>query len=140
MIKQKLRERGYIFDPFGRRYHLELSRAYVGLNRLIQGWAASMFKVGFVRTCALFASPWYGGQVHPIMRRPMMMGPKVLTCVHDELDSEVPVEFDDGLLDFSVRSCMTLMGGLRIPLSTSSESSAKSWDDAGSRDYEYGGL
>lgn len=140
MIKQKLRERGYIFDPFGRRYYLEMSRAYVGLNRLIQGWAASMFKVGFVRTCDLFASPWYGGEVHPVMRRPIMVGPKVLTCVHDELDEEIPVEFDDGLLDFAVRSCMTLMGGLRIPLSTSSESSSKSWDAAGARDFEYGGL
>ena len=140
MIKQKLRERGYIFDPFGRRYYLGMDRAYVGLNRLIQGWAASMFKVGFVRTCDLFASPFYGGKIHPIMRRPIMVGPKVLACIHDELDEEIPVEYDDGLLDFAVRSCMTLMGGLRIPLSTSSERSAKSWDSADSTEFDYRGL
>ncbi len=140
VIKQKLRERGYIFDAFGRRYHLPMARSYVGLNRLIQGWAASMFKVGFVRTCDVFAAPCYAGVMHPIMRRRVMEGPKVLTCVHDELDEEIPVEFDDGLLDFQVRSCMTLMGGLRSPLSTSSESSATSWDDVGPRDFDYKGL
>ncbi len=140
IIKAKLRERGYIFDPFGRRYHLPMARAYIGLNRLIQGWAASMFKVGFVRTCDLFASPFYGGTEHPIMRRRIMEGPKVLTCVHDELDEEIPVEFDGGLLDFGVRSCMTLMDGLNVPLSTSSESSASSWDAVEARDFEYGGL
>jgi hypothetical protein len=69
-----------------------------------------------------------------------MVGPKVLACIHDELDEEIPVEYDDGLLDFAVRSCMTLMGGLRIPLSTSSERSAKSWDSADSTEFDYRGL
>lgn len=140
MIKQKLRERGYVFDPFGRRYYLPVSRAYVGLNRLIQGWAASVFKVGFVRTVDLFSSPYYGGVDDRVMRLPRMGGALVLTCIHDEIDSEIPYELDDGLLDFCVRSCMTLIGGLKVPLSTSSESSNVSWDGAAPREFTYEGV
>lgn len=43
-IKQLLSARGYVKDYFGRRAYLEMRRAYVGLNRVIQGSAADLFK------------------------------------------------------------------------------------------------
>lgn len=127
-IKEKIRTRGYVFDKFGRRYYLPMARSYVALNRLIQGWAASAFKIGFVRTCAVYCSNAYGGVAHPTMNRRTFGETSVLLCVHDEMDSEVPIELDDGLLDFCVRSSMTGIHGLRVPLGASSESSVQSWD------------
>jgi hypothetical protein len=130
-IKAVLRERGYIFDPFGRRYYLPMNLSYVGLNRLIQGWAASIFKTGFVRVCDLFSSPGLEcGAVDPITRRPEMNGARVLTCIHDELMAELRREIDTIPVDWAVRSCMTSFYGLKVPLGTSSERSIRSWDEA----------
>ena len=129
-IKVALRDRGYVFDPFGRRYYLPVSRAYVGLNRLIQGWAASVFKVGFVRTVDLFESPEFGaGQMNDITGRRTQDGARVLSCIHDEQMGEVHKELDDARMDWAVRSCMTAFYGVRVPLASSSERSNKSWDD-----------
>jgi DNA polymerase I-like protein with 3'-5' exonuclease and polymerase domains len=130
MIKSALRNRGYIFDEAGRRYYLPIQKAYIGLNRLIQGFAAVVFKMGFVRTCQLFTGDALGGSgVHPITRRRHMDGALVNTCIHDEMLCEVPKAVDHRLTDFAVRSSMTLVHGLKVPLGTSSEASPKSWDD-----------
>ncbi len=130
-IKQRLRERGYVFDPFGRRYFLPMNRSYVGLNRLIQGWAATVMKVGFVRISELFASPALGGgSVHPVMGRRTPDECRGLKIVHDEIIAEVLHKHNTQNLDFMVRSCMTLMHGLNVPLGTSSEMSDRSWDEA----------
>jgi DNA polymerase I-like protein with 3'-5' exonuclease and polymerase domains len=126
-IKATLRSRGYIFDPFGRRYYLPMNRSYVGLNRLIQGWAASVFKVGVVRMCDVFESMG-DRSVHPVTKRMMPTGPRLLTCVHDEAMVEVPKGSDTPEFDWTVRTCMTAVHGLRGPLGTSSERSSVSWD------------
>jgi DNA polymerase I-like protein with 3'-5' exonuclease and polymerase domains len=129
-IKAVLRRRGYIFDPYGRRYYLPMNRAYVGLNRLIQGWAASAFKVGFVRSARVFASPSMGGEgAHRLTRRPMPGRARILTAIHDEKMSEVAKDLDTFELDWAVRSCMVAHHGLKVPLGTSSEGSDRSWDD-----------
>lgn len=128
-IRVALRKRGYIFDPFGRRYYLTPDRSYVGLNRLIQGWAAGAFKLGMVRTCDVFESMG-DRRVHPVTRRLMPTGPRLLTCIHDEQLGETPVELNTPELDWAVRTCMTAVHGLRVPLSTSSESSLTSLDAA----------
>lgn len=43
-VKQLLRSRGYIKDYYGRYFYLPVDKAYVGLNRVIQGCAADVFK------------------------------------------------------------------------------------------------
>ena len=126
-IKAKLRSRGYVFDPYGRRYYLTPDRAYVGLNRLIQGWAASAFKEGFVRLCALLASPAMGGSYDPLMRRNRMDKSRVLNLVHDENLSEIPYELDTEAVDLAMRSCMTAFRNVKVPLASSSERGS-SWD------------
>ena len=128
-IKTKLRTRGYVFDPYGRRYHLTPDRAYIGLNRLIQGWAASAFKQGFIRTCAFMASAAMGGKYDPVMRRRRMDQSRVLNLVHDENLSEIPFELDTVEVDLAIRSCMTAFHNLKVPLASSSERGT-SWDDA----------
>lgn len=131
MIKTMLRRRGYIFDPFGRRYYLPSSRAYVGLNRLIQGWAATVCKVGMVRTCELFESSAFGGlDVDIVTGRRTQDACMIRNAVHDEFIAELAQQFDDLRTDYCVRSCMTLFHGLNVPLGTSSERSHRSWDEA----------
>ncbi len=130
-IKMTLRKRGYIFDPFGRRYFLPMSKSYVGLNRLIQGWAASAFKVGFVRMSELSESPGFGaGSRDPITGTRRREGMRILTCIHDENMAEVHRDLDGPMVDWSVRMCMVGIHGLKVPLGTSSERSTRSWDEA----------
>lgn len=130
-IKSVLRRRGYIFDPYGRRYYLPINRAYVGLNRLIQGWAASVFKVGFIRSCHIFASPGMGGAgIHPLTRRHMPGEARMVTCIHDESMGEVKHSRNTFDLDWAVRTSMVAHHGLNVPLGTSSEESSTSWDQA----------
>lgn len=43
-IKQEVMKKGYIYNFFGRRYYLFSDEAYKGLNRLIQGTSADLFK------------------------------------------------------------------------------------------------
>ena len=43
-IKGLLRQRGYVRSYYGMHFHLDVDHAYVGLNRVIQGTAATLFK------------------------------------------------------------------------------------------------
>lgn len=43
-IKGLLRQRGYVRSYYGTHFHLDVAHAYVGLNRVIQGTAATLFK------------------------------------------------------------------------------------------------
>jgi hypothetical protein len=126
-----LRSRGYVFDPFGRRYYLPVARAYVGLNRLIQGWAATAFKVGFVRTSEVFRSPGFGGgSIDSVTGLRRSDGARILTCIHDEQMGEIHRSLDNVRTDWVVRSCMTNLFGLNVPLASSSERSDGPWDNA----------
>lgn len=40
-----VRNRGWIFNKYGRRYHLKPQEAYIGVNRLVQGTTADQIKV-----------------------------------------------------------------------------------------------
>jgi DNA polymerase I-like protein with 3'-5' exonuclease and polymerase domains len=44
MIKGLLRQRGYVRSYYGMHFYLDVDHAYVGLNRVIQGTAATLFK------------------------------------------------------------------------------------------------
>lgn len=48
-IKSLLYKRGYVKSYYGMRFYLEVKRAYVGLNRVIQGSAATLFKEKLVK-------------------------------------------------------------------------------------------
>ncbi len=43
-VKQTLKARGYIYNYFGRRYTYPVDLSYIGLNAIIQGSAADLFK------------------------------------------------------------------------------------------------
>jgi DNA polymerase-1 len=47
-VKQKLQACGWVRNYFGRRYYIPTSKSYVGLNAIIQGGAADLFKQALV--------------------------------------------------------------------------------------------
>jgi len=43
-VEATVRERGYVFNKYGRKYYIDMNKAYVGVNYLIQGTAAEIVK------------------------------------------------------------------------------------------------
>lgn len=72
-IERVIGERGYIFNRFGRRYHMTVDKAYVGVNREVQGSCGDMVKVAQHR-------------VHKLL-----LGKKsvMIDNVHDELQFDI---------------------------------------------------
>lgn len=76
---QEAKENGEIFNPFGRRYELDLDFAYRAVNYLIQGTAADVMKNGLIN-------------VHTVLKKNgwWKAGVRLLVTVHDEIIIEVP--------------------------------------------------
>lgn len=77
-IKQLLSQRGYVRGFFGRRAYLGVDRAYVGLNRVIQGTAADLFKQKMGKLFAKDMVAKHHG--------------KMVLQVHDAIYAHVPLE------------------------------------------------
>ena len=107
--------------------HLSAVGAYVAVNRFIQGYAAALYKVGYVRANQLLGMRTFGGgAVHPVTRRPTQksFGER---AIHDETIFMLRKEIDTPLTDYCLRSAMTLMTGVGVPLETSSERYEREW-------------
>jgi DNA polymerase I-like protein with 3'-5' exonuclease and polymerase domains len=66
-------DRGYIFNRFGRRYHLTKDQSYISLNRWVQGTCADMVKMAMIR-------------VHNLLEGKKS---KLINQVHDELQADI---------------------------------------------------
>lgn len=53
-IDETISSRGYIFNRFGRRYHLTSDKSYIGVNRWVQGSCSDMVKLATARVHKLF--------------------------------------------------------------------------------------
>ena len=73
--EREIRERGYVEDMFGRRYHIPQKLAYKGINAAIQGGCATILKINM-------KAVWRDARLRQI-------APLILT-VHDELGFEIP--------------------------------------------------
>jgi DNA polymerase-1 len=80
-IKNAIYAKGYIRNYFGRRYYMSVDKAYIGLNYLVQGSAADLFKTMVNRI--LDANP----------------RAEMIDNIHDALLCEVPVEFAQAYYD-----------------------------------------
>jgi DNA polymerase-1 len=81
-IRDKIESVGYVETLFGRKQIVRPDKAYVGMNALIQGSAADVFKAGVVAVDKAIAE-W---DAHPIL------------FVHDEIVLEAPTEHADEIL------------------------------------------
>jgi len=68
-VQETVRERGYIFNKYGRRYYLDAQKAYVGVNYLIQGTTADLVKE----------------RMNDVVKELRACESKVLVQIHDEL-------------------------------------------------------
>lgn len=75
-IKAKVAEHGHVSTIIGRKQLIPKDKAYIGLNGLIQGSAADIFKMGVVAAAEAVAK--YDG--------------RLVMFVHDEIVCEVPTE------------------------------------------------
>jgi hypothetical protein len=79
-VRAKIESTGYVTTIMGRKQPVNRDKSYVGLNALIQGSAADIFKQG-----------------HPRRRPAQAAGFQPVLFVHDELVSEGPTEARRGL-------------------------------------------
>lgn len=70
LVRQKLGEKGYLEDVFGRQYYVPLKEYYKGVNYLIQGCAGNIFKKALTRVADI-------------------PGANVIMLIHDEIVIEL---------------------------------------------------
>lgn len=75
-IKNDLIRKGFISNPFGRAYHIDVKFGYRGLNYLCQGTSADQMKLGLLKLWK-----WL---------RANGMRSKIICTVHDEIIVEIP--------------------------------------------------
>jgi DNA polymerase-1 len=100
-IYKKVARDGYVSTINGRKQMVGKDKGYVGLNALLQGSAADIFKRGLIDTSEAIAH--LGGQ--PVL------------FVHDELVSEVPIEHAEEcrrLQDQAMRDAWDLYPSLQV--------------------------
>lgn len=110
-IETTIAKRGYIFNKFGRRYHILPDEAYIGINRLVQGSSADMVKV----------TQW---RVNRLLQGKKS---KLLNQVHDEL--QVDVHHSELDVVEKVRECMQYFPNLKVKMRVDVDYSHISWAD-----------
>lgn len=82
-IRKKVEATGHVTTLMGRRQPVSRDKAYVGLNALIQGSAADIFKQGIVN----------------VTERTAHLGATPILFVHDEVVTECPTEYAQECLE-----------------------------------------
>lgn len=72
-VKNAVKQRGYLVNRFGRRYHLFRGEAYMGVNRLCQGTIADLVKYAMIK----------------VARKIEVFDARIIMMVHDEIITEV---------------------------------------------------
>lgn len=112
-VRQKLFQRPYIRNFYGRRFYIPAELAYIGVNYLCQGTAADLIKTKMIE-CA------------PIAKQ---FGASLVTQVHDELLFSCPKE---NVAQFAPRvvEAMETNCGFRVPIIADCEVSQTNWAEA----------
>ena len=81
-----VRERGYVLNPFGRRYYVPSESAYKSLNYMVQGSCAEVIKRAMINVYNLF---------EPYKLTLKDKAPRLILTIHDELGLKIPKELDN---------------------------------------------
>jgi len=112
-IEQAIKTRGYVFNRFGRRYHLPPEKSYVGVNRLVQGTCGDMKKLALVRIARLLEDK--------------KARTKVINDVHDEIQFDVHHQELD--LVPQIRACMETFSQVGIRMHVDIDYSHVAWSE-----------
>lgn len=110
-IDQAIRSRGYVFNRFGRRYHLPVEKSYVGVNRLIQGTTGEIKKLAAARVASFLED--------------LRARTRMTNDVHDELQFDVHHRELD--LVPQVRELMEAFPQVGVKLKVDVDYSHESW-------------
>lgn len=108
-IEKAIATRGYIFNKYGRRYHMRTDESYVGINRLVQGSSADMVKVAGWRISSLLQG-----------KKSVMMNQ-----IHDEV--QVDVHRSELHLVEMIREAMQHFPNLKVKMQVDVEYSSETW-------------
>lgn len=94
-------EPGWIKDPFGRKHRLQMKDSYKALNRLVQGTAANVLKIGMARAVRKVGH-WPLFQVHDelVFQFPIGEGEALAKVVKERMESvqeffpNIPIRVD----------------------------------------------
>jgi len=111
-LKQDLKQKGYVTNPFGRRYRIKLKFAYKALNYMCQGTSADQMKKAMVDI-------WY-------WLRENNLKSKMILTVHDEIVLEVP-PVEERLVLPKVKAIMEDLETYFVPMTVSVEKVAMNW-------------
>ncbi len=113
---------GYVKDAFGRVYYVPLDKSYVGVNRLIQGCAASLLKT------AMVAVYNYLDQISA--ERGFRVG-QILNLIHDELDIELSDKLEDQeKVALKIKDIMEDFPQFKVPILVDMKQSKTNWAEA----------
>lgn len=120
----RCRQRGYIFNPYGRRRHLPRRGAHKAFNSLVQGCAMDIIKERMVAV-----SPRY----NPITRQ---LGIRMAANVHDEILFEAPIEImmDPEVHAHLINTLESPSIEFRVPIKTGLGVSLTTWKEAAGDD------
>lgn len=110
-IEKAIGTRGYIFNRYGRRYHLKSDEAYIGINRLVQGSSADMVKI----------AQW---RCHELLKGTQSY---LINSVHDELQFDI--HHSETHLIEKIRGAMEYFPDMQVKMKVDMDYSHLSWSD-----------
>lgn len=113
-LSHQLKQKGYITNPFGRRYYIPIKFSYKALNYLCQGTSADQIKQSMVNI-------WYWLQ----KRAPKT---KILIMAHDELIFEIPHSEEKRVVPELVKMMQDLTTYF-VPITVGLDVALRKWSD-----------
>lgn len=118
-VAEEVREFSYVMLPFGSKLYVPISKAYAGLNYLIQGTAALILKRAEIMISKYFREVWDNRL-------------RLLLPIHDELVIHFPrelLQYRDNIL-YDISRLMTDIPEINVPLEVEYKSTTSTWDRA----------
>ena len=113
-FKADLSRKGYVENPFGRRYHIPVKFAYKALNYMCQGTSADLMKRAMVDICH-----WL---------RENGLKSRLILTVHDELVIEMP-RSEQRIVVSAVIRLMEELRRFYLPIEVDAEVVTKRWSE-----------
>ncbi len=110
-IDSTLGSRGFIFNRYGRRYHLPKDQSYVGVNRWVQGTCSDMVKVA-------------GWRVQNLLKG---YKSKLINQVHDEFQLEIN-HLELHLVPL-IKDCLQYFPNIKVKMSADADYSHIAWSE-----------
>lgn len=110
-IDETISSRGYLFNRFGRRYHLTSDKSYIGVNRWVQGSCSDMVKLATAR-------------VHNLLKGKRTL---CINQVHDEF--QLDVHHEELYLIPLIKECMEFYPTVKVKMTADCDYSHVAWSD-----------